>query len=356
MDNVRVVLADDHAVVRSGISNALKELPNLEIVGEASDGPELFATLAQTQPDCLLIDVTMPDFEPITAIRQIRASYPAMKILVVSAYDDDVYVQGLLGAGVDGYHMKDQSLTELQLAVQRVLLGKKWVSSRLLDKLVSFTDSPAANVSVLTSRQRDIIQLLQQGLDNQTIARRMGLSVKTIEKHLTRLYRQLDVQSRLEAVNYVTQHPEILAVSGQASVQPSPVSEPFPAAAPEKISMLLVDDNARYRRQLRRMVGKIYPHAITYEAENIQEATEAIRNTALQLALIDVVLGDENGIHCTRRLKALSPQLHVVLISAYPDREFHKQGLEAGAVALLDKKDLDAATLRQVIDDVIGRG
>jgi DNA-binding NarL/FixJ family response regulator len=355
MENVRVLLADDHAVVRSGISNALKELPNLEIVGEASDGPELFAALIDTQPDCLLIDVTMPNFEPITAIRQIRSTYPTMKILVVSAYDDDVYVQGLLGVGVDGYHLKDQSLNELQLAVQRVLAGKKWVSSRLLDKLVSLGDLPAhaSAASVLTSRQRDILQLLQQGLDNQNIARRMGLSVKTVEKHLTRLYRQLDVQSRLEAVNHVTQHPEVLAGSRSSSARGGPIVEAS-LSTPEPISMLLVDDNARYRRQLRRMVGKVYPHAITYEAGNIKEATDLFRNITPQLALVDVVLGDENGIHCTRRLKALSPQLRVVLITAYPDREFHKQGIEAGAVALLDKKDLDAATLRQVIDDVIG--
>jgi DNA-binding NarL/FixJ family response regulator len=352
MDNIRVLLADDHAVVRSGISNALKELPYLEIVGEASDGPEVFSALAETQPDCLLIDVTMPDFEPITAIRQIRAGYPAMKILVVSAYDDDVYVQGLLGIGVDGYHLKDQSLNELQLAVQRVLSGKKWVSSRLLDKLVSLGDSHAPVASVLTARQRDILQLLQQGLDNQTIARRMGLSVKTVEKHLTRLYRQLDVQSRLGAVNYVTQHPDVLTVAGQIPLPSEGVVEA--ASTLEPVSMLLVDDNARYRRQLRRMVGKVYPHAITYEAGNIKEATDLLRNTKPQLALVDVVLGDENGIHCTRRLKALSPQLRIVLITAYPDREFHKQGLDAGAVALLDKKDLDAATLRQVIDDVIG--
>ena len=176
-----------------------------------------------------------------------------MKILVVSAYDDDVYVQGLLGVGVDGYHLKDQSLNELQLAVQRVISGKKWVSSRLLDKLVSFGDSPGLAASVLTSRQRDILQLLQQGLDNQNIARRMGLSVKTVEKHLTRLYRQIDVQSRLEAVNYVTQHPEILAVSRSPSAHAAPVAEPSLAPPPEPISMLLVDDNVRYRRQLRRI-------------------------------------------------------------------------------------------------------
>ena len=121
MNTIRVVIADDHAVVRDGIAHTLKDLPNLRIVGEAGDGPTLFATLAREQPDCLLLDIVMPDFEPIRAIHQIRARYPDLKILVVSAYDDDVYVQGLLGAGVQGYHLKNQPLSDLRLAVQRVL-------------------------------------------------------------------------------------------------------------------------------------------------------------------------------------------------------------------------------------------
>jgi DNA-binding NarL/FixJ family response regulator len=170
MSKVRILLADDHAVVRAGIRNAVEELPNLEIISEVGDGPALFAALVQMQPDCLLIDVTMPDFEPVAAICRIRAHYPDMKILVVSAYDDDVYVQGLLRAGVDGYHLKDQPLSDLRLALQRVLSGEKWISSPLVDKLVSYADSSSSS-PLLTARQRDILCLLQQGLDNQNIAR-----------------------------------------------------------------------------------------------------------------------------------------------------------------------------------------
>jgi DNA-binding NarL/FixJ family response regulator len=348
MDEVKTLLADDHAVVRAGIRNALQELPNLEIVGEVGDGLELSAALAETQPDFLLIDVTMPDFEPVSAIRQIRASYPTMKILVVSAYDDDFYVQGLLGAGVDGYHLKNQPLSDLRLAVQRVLAGEKWISSRLVDKLVSPTDTSSPP---LTARQREILRLLQQGFDNQTIAKEMCLSVKTVENHLTRLYRQLNVQSRLEAVNYVMQHPEVLALSGQEAVLASPAPETL---VQERVTILLVDDNARYRHQLRRMVGKAYPQAVIYEAENTREALRLTEGVTPQLVLVDVVLGEEDGIRCTRRIKAQLPSSRVILISAYPDRGFRHQGLEAGAVALLDKKDLDTATLRQVVDDVIG--
>jgi DNA-binding NarL/FixJ family response regulator len=350
MSKVRILLADDHAVVRVGIRKALEELLSLEIVGEVGDGPALFAALAQAQPDCLLIDVTMPDFEPVAAIRRIRARHPDMKILVVSAYDDDVYVQGLLRAGVDGYHLKDQPLSDLRLAVQRVLAGERWISSPLLDKLVSYTPASSSG-SPLTARQRDILRLLQQGLDNQTIAQRLGLSVKTVENHLTRLYRELNVQSRLEAANYVMQHPEVLALSGKkAGLAPTSPETPVQ----ERVTMLLVDDNARYRRQLRRMIGKVCPQARIYEAQDIGEAIHLTQQVAPQLALIDVVLGEEeDGIRCTRRLKALSPPSRIVLISAYPDREFHRLGLEAGAVAFLDKKDLDAATLRQIIDDTI---
>ncbi len=346
MSKTRILLADDHAVVRAGIRNALEGLADLEIAGEVGDGPALFEALAQMKPDCLLIDVTMPDFEPVAAIHQIRAAYPHMRILVVSAYDDDVYVQGLLKAGVDGYHLKDQPLGDLRLAVQRVLAGERWVSSPLVDKLVAYTGVSAA--PSLTARQRDLLNLLQQGLDNQTIARRLELSVKTVENHLSRLYRQLGVQSRLEAVNYVLQHPEVLAGPGDEAALPyseTPVQE--------SITMLLVDDNARYRRQLRRLISKVCPRAAVYEAENIGEALQLTQQVAPQLMLIDVVLGEEDGIRCTLRLKAASPSSRIILISAYPDREFHRLGLEAGAIAFLDKKDLDAAVLRQILNDLI---
>jgi DNA-binding NarL/FixJ family response regulator len=231
MNKVRMLLADDHAIVRAGIRKTIEEIDGLEVVGEVGDGPQVFAVLKQEWIDCLLIDVTMPNFEPIAAIRNIKTLYPSLKILVVSAYDDDIYVQGLLGAGVNGYHMKDQPLNDLKLAVQQVLAGERWISSSLITKL--------------------------------------------------------------------------------------------------------------------------YPRATIYEAMDIQNSVNLAQQVDLRLALVDVVLGDEYGITCVRRIKAINPQIRIVLISAYPDREFHHKGLQAGAVAFLDKKDLDLPVLRQVIDDVI---
>lgn len=351
MNKVRTLLADDHALVREGIRNALKNLSHVSIIAEVGDGPALMAALHDTNPDLLLLDVTMPEFKPVEAIHQICSDYPDMKILVISAYDDDVYVQGLMQAGVDGYLLKDQSLGDLQLAIDRVLADEKWVSSRVIDKLVRISERTSASpASPLTSRQRDILRLLQQGLDNQSIAQRMNLSIKTIENHLTRIYRQLDVQSRLEAVKYANHHPDILGLPGQIATQEPPTMK---ASDQSAVTLLLVDDNARYRYQLRRMIGKVCTQALIYEAENIDETVNLVQHITPHLVLIDVVLGDEDGIHCTRRIKAISSKPRVVLISAYPDREFHRLGLEAGAVAFLDKKDLDAASLRELIEDVM---
>jgi DNA-binding NarL/FixJ family response regulator len=341
----RIVLADAHAVVRAGIANALRERPDIAIVGEVGDGQALFRVLAEIKPDLLLTDVTMPDFELVAAIRQIRTRFPALKILVVSAYDDNAYVQGLLSAGVNGYNLKDQPLSDLRLAVERVLAGERWLCSRLVEKLVRALDAPPA-MHPLTPRQRDLLRCLKEGLDNQAIARQTGLSVKTVENHLTRLYREIGVQSRLEAVTYLIQHPDTLG--------PDDTLQPSKEASPTRPPILIVDDNMRYRTQLHRMVAKSCASALIYEAENMPRALRLAAEVRPRLIFVDVVLGDESGIECTRALKAVVPTARIVLITAYPDREFHRIGLVAGAVALLDKKDLTAPTMREVIADMLG--
>lgn len=359
MPKVRLLLADDHAIVRAGIRKIVEEIPGMEVVAEVGSGPELFACLEQTGLDCLLIDIRMPDFDALSAIHQIRALYPALKILVVSAHNDDVYVQGLLAAGVDGYHLKDQPLSDLKLAVERVLAGERWISSSLIKQLVdpavlnaaaskTTPVTPAGSSPMLTLRQKDLLRLLLGGYDNQKIAQEMALSVKTVENHLTRLYRVMGVQSRLEAATYASQHPEVLGIRGQTISQVTSELNQH-----KGIAILLVDDNVRYMRQLQRVLGKAYPQAVLYEAEDIASAVQIAQHIHPELVFIDVVLGEEDGIRCTRRIKAISPQSRIVTISAYPDREFHRLSLEAGAVAFLDKKDLDAVTLHQVVEDVI---
>ncbi len=349
MTKTRILLADDHAIVRAGIRRMIEQLPDLEVVGEIGNGSELLSSLKNNKVDCLIMDVTMPEFQPIQAIHKIRSLYPEMKILVVSAYDDDIYVKGLLNAGVNGYHMKDQSLNDLKLAIQQVLAGERWISSSLISKL---TEPPSRKPAIpdLTERQRTILRLLHEGLDNKSIAKEIDLSVKTIENHLTRLYQQLDVQSRLEAVNFVTRHPEILATPGNKAAE---LIIPTKRESENSSAILVVDDNARYRKQLLKMIGIAHPGALIYETDNIQSSLQLARNVVFQLVLIDVILGEEDGIQCARKIKNINPQTRIVLISAYPDREFHRQALESGAVAFLDKKNLDLAAIKQVINDVL---
>jgi DNA-binding NarL/FixJ family response regulator len=157
----QILLADDHAVVRAGLRKALENIPQIEIVGEVGDGTALEESLARLRPDLLVVDVAMLEFEPIAAVQRIKIRYPELKILVVSAYDDEAYVVGLLGSGVDGYHLKDQPLSDLELAVQRVLSGERWISSPLIDRIVHHRPVfHTPTLPALTHRQRDLLRML----------------------------------------------------------------------------------------------------------------------------------------------------------------------------------------------------
>lgn len=388
MKSVTTLLADDHAVVRAGLRNALTHLPELEVVGEVGDGAELMDALASLRPDFLVLDVHMPDFEPVEDVRRICERYPALKILVVSAYDDQAYVVGLLAAGVAGYHLKDQPLSDLQFAVRKILAGDRWISGPLINRLVAQAPlepggppapdartasasapahpsperpapqpapqpaPPPATGPVLTQRQRELLHFLTLGYSNRKMAQTLDLSIKTIENHLTALYRAIDVSSRLEANNYALRHPEVLATPGREMARAKSAAQSGVERAPS-LAVLLVDDSARYRTQLGKRIGKVCPSASLYEAEDCITATRLARQVQPALAFVDVVLPEADGIQCTRQIKAISPGTRIVLISAYPDREFRRLGLNAGAVAFLDKRDIDAATVCHVVTDVL---
>lgn len=348
MPTVKTLLADDHALIRAGLRDALATLPELEIVGEVGNGPDLMDALGRLRVDLLVVDVNMPDFEPVSAITRIRNERPGLQILVVSAYDDQAYVVGLLSVGVNGYHLKDQPLSDLLLAVRRILDGGRWISDPLVNRLVSQQPATPTLDLNLTRRQRELLYLLTQGYNNQKIAHLMDISVKTVENHLTALYRAIGVESRLEANNFGNRHPELLV---------KPVQEHSPertdTTGGDLMTVLLVDDNPRYRAQLSKLLGKTCRAAMIYEAEDCAEAVKIATQMKPRLAFIDVVLREEDGIQCVRMIKAVSSATRMVLISAYPDREFRRIGLSAGAIAFLDKKDIDATTMRHVVEDAL---
>jgi DNA-binding NarL/FixJ family response regulator len=289
----------------------------------------------------------MPHFDPLQAVQTIRAQHPSMYILVVSAYDDDVYVQGMLNAGVHGYHLKDRPLRDLTLAIDRILAGETWVSSTLINKLLSSSNRMPLELS---PRQVDIARSLSNGLSNKDIAEKLTLSIKTVENHLTRLYRQLNVNSRLEAMAYIHDNPQLLGQRGQVMLKNASPPIPLPSGGH---AVIVVDDNQRFRRELCAIIGRNLPGASIYEAGSWAELSLLADQVHPKLIFMDVVLGDEDGISHTRKVKQKFHDVKVVVITAYPDREFHRLAIESGALALLDKKDLDTATIKQILYDVM---
>lgn len=351
-----ILLADDHEVVRSGIRNALcVEKPYPCVIQEVDNGVDLMYVIQNQTIDVLVLDLIMPQFEPMRDIPRIQRLSPHTKILIISAYDDLSYIKGLLEMGVNGYHPKDSQLSQLPSAVDHIQNGEIWLPPAIASKLTDFSAPSAESEITLTPRQMDMLAHLQQGHDNQRIAREIGISVKTVENHLTRLYRVLDVQSRLEAVQLATEHfpPIQQAVRSPSDANMNAISSTSTVFATKEHTIVVVDDNVGYGKRLSSAIEKIVPKATLHFVSTIQDAERLAMDFHVHLFLVDVVLGDEQGIECTRLVHQINPKSVILLMTAYPDREFHKEGLSAGAKALLDKKDINKQVLYHLIEDAL---
>lgn len=190
---VRVVLADDHYVVRSGIRALLATMPQLEIVGEAATGRELIEEVARTEPGLVITDLSMPDLDGMRAIAELRTQHPALKILAISMYDTPDFVQGALRNGANGYVMKDATPTELGFAVESVLAGESYLSPRVSGQLVQSLRGDRGGDIPLTDRQREVLVMIARGFSTKEIAFELGLSPKTVEVHRARLMERLGI-------------------------------------------------------------------------------------------------------------------------------------------------------------------
>jgi DNA-binding NarL/FixJ family response regulator len=190
---VRVVLADDHYVVRSGIRALLATMPQLEIVGEAATGRELIEEVARTEPGLVITDLSMPDLDGMRAIAELRTHHPALKILAISMYDTPDFVQGALRNGANGYVMKDATPTELGFAVESVLSGESYLSPRVSGQLVQSLRGDRGGDIPLTDRQREVLVMIARGFSTKEIAFELGLSPKTVEVHRARLMERLGI-------------------------------------------------------------------------------------------------------------------------------------------------------------------
>ncbi len=202
---IRVLLADDHAVVRKGIREFLEEDGEITVVAEASDGMEALRLVAEHTPAVAVLDIQMPGATGIEVTRQIKARYPQVRVLILTAYDDDPYIFALLRAGADGYILKSADSDELVRAVKDTVAGGKVLDPDIAAKVVAVMTSgkPASaqdQVEPLTERELEILRLAGQGLTNRAIGLQLGISDRTVQGHLANIYGKLQVGSRTEAV------------------------------------------------------------------------------------------------------------------------------------------------------------
>jgi DNA-binding NarL/FixJ family response regulator len=204
-NRIRVLLADDHAVVRKGIRQFLEEAGDIEVIAEADDGAEALRLVEEHRPDLAVLDIRMPEVTGVEATRLIKKHFPDVRVLILTSYDDDPYVFALLQAGADGYVLKTASSDELVRAVRTVHQGESALSPEIASKVVrqAMTGRPegaAEQVETLTERELDVLRLAAQGLTNRAIGHKLGISHRTVQGHLQSIYGKLGVNSRTEAV------------------------------------------------------------------------------------------------------------------------------------------------------------
>jgi two-component system, NarL family, response regulator LiaR len=203
---IKVAVVEDHVITRQGISRLLSDDPSLKMVGEAGDGQEAIRVVNETRPDVVLMDIALPKMNGIEATIKIKQMHPEVAILVLSAYDYDEYLFGLLDAGAAGYLLKNTNDQELVRAIKAVYRGESVLDPSLVRKVIEryrgqrdFYRS-AAPKEGLTTRQKEVIKLAANGLTNKAIAQQLGVSNRTIESELRSIFNKLGVGSRTEAV------------------------------------------------------------------------------------------------------------------------------------------------------------
>ena len=189
---IRIALADDHHVVRQGIRALLEGVKDFRVVGEAADGKEMVELVMRERPDLALVDVAMPQLNGIEACRRIVRDLPSVKVLVLSMYTGEEYVREALAAGASGYLVKDSAADELVEAIRVVARGERFLSPAVAH-IAGKSGAAATALDRLTTREREVLQLIAEGNSNKAIAARLTLSVKTIEAHRTNLMAKLDI-------------------------------------------------------------------------------------------------------------------------------------------------------------------
>ena len=203
---IRVLIVDDHAVVRSGLAAFLLAFDDLVLAGEASSGAEAVRLCSQLQPDVVLMDLMMPEMDGATATRAIRQTCPQIQVVALTSFPEEKLVQDALAAGAIGYLLKNVSADELAKAIRAAHAGKPTLAPEAAQALIHAANQPPAPGHDLTDREREVLALMVKGLNNSEIAERLVVSQSTIKFHVSSILSKLGVSSRTEAVALAVQH------------------------------------------------------------------------------------------------------------------------------------------------------
>ena len=196
---MRVVLADDHQILRDGIRRGL-ESAGEDVVGEAENGEEAVELVRATQPDIVLMDLSMPVLDGVAATRRITDEFPDVKVVVLTMHDDPARTRAALEAGAIAYLTKGTSFADVLDTLRRVIAGEEVLSPELAASMLQAADTADPNLDLLSTRQTEILQMIADGLSTKQVARELGITQKTVHNHLNAIYRRLDTQSLTHAV------------------------------------------------------------------------------------------------------------------------------------------------------------
>lgn len=206
--NIKVVLADDHAIVRHGLSRAFQQEKDLEVVGQAQDGLSLVKLVGELSPDVVVMDISMPELNGIEATRRITTAHPNVKVIGLSMHSSDKYVREMFKAGACGYLLKDCPFDELVEAIRIVVRGKTYISPSIGDTIIKdYLSKPGQEsaFSILSAREREVLQLLAEGHTTKQAGQRLGISPKTVEVHRTNIMEKLNIDNIAQLTKYAIQ-------------------------------------------------------------------------------------------------------------------------------------------------------
>jgi two-component system response regulator NreC len=207
---IRVLIADDHAIVRAGLRALVHSEATMELVGEATGGYEALELVSEAQPDVLVLDLSMPDLDGISVTKKIKPQFPSLHILILTIHEDQALLRESLRAGAGGYILKHAAEAELISAIHTLLRGDLYVDPSMLRLLLKDETSPVTTVSrsaeTLTPRETEVLKLIVQGNTNRQIGEELNISVRTAESHRANICGKLGLQSRVELVRYAREH------------------------------------------------------------------------------------------------------------------------------------------------------